>query len=62
MEAQKATTDGLIENNGIELAAVHTPDDDGNALCGATTHTGPVNVEAEQAEAHWCEECKEVEN
>jgi len=60
--AELDTNKALIENDGIDMAALHTPDDDGNALCGAETHSGPMNVETEQAQEHWCEECLEVAN
>ena len=63
MEAHHATTEARMENDGIDMAALHRVDDNDNCLCGTDAiTTGPINVETANAEAHWCEDCNEVAN
>lgn len=59
--AEKNTTEALQENNGMDVT-LHSVDEDGNAVCGATSVTGPNNVMAEQAAEHWCGDCLEGGN
>jgi len=51
------TEKALIENDGIELAAVHIPNDEGDAVCGADVSSGVCNVESGQVGDMWCEDC-----
>jgi len=57
------TTEARMENDGVDMVALHRTDDNGNCLCGTDSFTtGPCNVETDNAEAHWCEDCNEVAN
>ena len=65
MEAKKTTAErldemdtveALQENDGMDVT-LHSVDEDGSAVCGATSVTGPNNVMVEQATEHWCEDC-----
>lgn len=57
------TEKALFENDGIDLAALHVPDENDNAICGATVHTtSPKNVTADKSNDVWCDDCRKMEN